>query len=313
MDSTACIVIRSFKKVTKGGDPYLEFKLKDDLGKIFYAKRWQANEEELKIREGDILCVAGPEDQWNGNKYINVRELLVDKEGTIDRKVFLRGLDSEVKSKYVRRFNDLIALVVNEGYRQLLEVVFNDSFRENEFYLFPAGLEKHHSEFGGLLQHSVEVAELCRAIAISLKEEHPGLDIDLLITAALLHDIGKTKTYDITRGVTEIRDIEYMVGHAVYSIETVSTCERMLKKDFKLVKHLLASHQGKREHHAVAVPCTKEALILARADEFSSQLAVFDNLEYDESGKAWHVGEHTYIWKGISKVDNIPITGTVPI
>ena len=245
MDSTACIVIRSFKKVTKGGDPYLEFKLKDDLGKIFHAKRWQANEEELKIREGDILCVAGPEDQWNGNKYINVKELLVDKEGTIDRKVFLRGLDSEVKAKYVKRFNDLIALVVNEGYRQLLEVIFNDSFRENEFYLFPAGLEKHHSEFGGLLQHSVEVAELCRTIAISLKEEHPGLDVDLLITAALLHDIGKTKTYDITRGVTEIRDIEYMVGHAVYSIETVSTCERMLKKDFKLVKHLAGLSSGK--------------------------------------------------------------------
>ena len=135
--------------------------------------------------------MSGPEDQWNGNKYINVKELMVDKEGRSTGSLSA-GLDSEVKAKYVRRFNDLIALVVNEGYRQLLEVVFNDSFRENEFYLFPAGLEKHHSEFGGLFQHSVEVAELCRTIALSLKEDIRGWTW-IYSSRRHSHDIGKTK------------------------------------------------------------------------------------------------------------------------
>lgn len=307
MDSTACIILRAFKKTTKSGDPYIEFKLKDDLGKIFHAKRWQASADELKLNDGDIVAVAGTDDQWNGNKYINIKELIIDREGAIDRKVFLRGLDSETKVVYVKRFNDYIGLVEGDN-RQLLEMVFSERFREDEFYLFPAGVEKHHEKFGGLLQHTVEVATIAHTTALALRVEHPGLDMGLIITGALLHDIGKTKTYDISRGIAEIRDIEYLIGHAVYAIEMVGLCERMLKKDFKLVRHLLASHQGKREHHAVATPCMKEALLVARADEMSSQLAVFDNLEYDESGKAWHVGEKTYIFR-YGKVEG-PLTPT---
>lgn len=308
MDSTACIIIRTFKKVTKGGDPYIEFKVKDDLGKLFQAKRWNASEEELSLKEGDIIIISGKEDEWNGHKYINIRQLIIDKDGTVDRRVFLLGLDSDTKARYVERFNSFISGVSKDYYGELLNVIFNDEFRENEFYLFPAGVEKHHDKFGGLLQHTVEVAGLSLAIATALEVEHPHIDKDLIITGALLHDIGKTRTYDISKGIAEIRDIEYMIGHAVYAIEMVGFAEKILKKDYKLVRHLLASHQGKREYNAVAVPCTKEALIVSRADELSSQLSVFDNLDYDESGKAWYVGGHTYIYR--YNKGEVPMTPT---
>ncbi len=129
------------------------------------------------------------------------------------------------------------------------------------FRIEPSAKDIHHAFLGGLLEHSLEIVDLCKDISNHYKE----IDLDLLITGAVLHDIGKVRELKYRRGL-DYTDEGRLIGHIMIGVEMVDEKIRLIgdfpAKLAMLIRHLIISHQGTYEWGSPKVPQTLEALIL---------------------------------------------------
>ncbi|HEB12747.1 MAG TPA: HD domain-containing protein, partial [Actinobacteria bacterium] len=161
---------------------------------------------------------------------------------------------------------------VNDGHlKKLVKKVFDDPDLMKAYCLAPAAKNYHHGYLGGLLEHSVSVAKL----AILMCDHYGGLDKSLLVTGALLHDIGKIREFNYTNRIdysTEGR----LVGHIVLGDKIVAGYADNIKGFPELVKlsvsHLILSHQGEPEYGAAVKPKTREAVILNVIDNADAKV-----------------------------------------
>jgi len=179
---------------------------------------------------------------------------------------------------YKLRLRELINTIKDKDYKSLLEDFFDvDGNILDMFYSSPASKDNHHNYEGGLLQHAIEVADRCL-----IDGEYYGANVDLLITAALLHDIGKIRSYDYNdKGVIFKTEWEELLGHLNISALFIS---KMLPADFDKDKilelyHLIFSHHGRKSNGCIDVK-TKEALILNSCDSLSLGMNHIDSLTY---------------------------------
>ena len=147
---------------------------------------------------------------------------------------------------------------------------------------YPAARSMHHAEFGGLLAHSVSVAD----IALRIGESYCGLygdgfvSIPLLVAGGLLHDIGKLEEYAVDRatGNVSMSDISALKTHMASGIEILNTLCKDIpdsKKELELLKHIIASHHGRLEWGALMLPAFTEAAIISQADFLDSKVDRF--------------------------------------
>ena len=184
------------------------------------------------------------------------------------------------KEVYATKLANLIKTVRNPVYHGLLEEIFKGETYER-FLKNPAGSRLHHAYLGGLLQHSVDVAGL----ALVMAEQIGGADKELVITGALLHDIGKLKEISYQVGFP-YTDSGRFVGHICFSALTVQEVALRLKIPlYKLEKllHVLLSHHGDNEKGSPVACGTKEAFIVHYADEIDAVMNQF--AASDETGK----------------------------
>lgn len=194
-------------------------------------------------------------------------------------------LDPEINKKfnsenYINRFNEVVADIVDIDYKKILDNCFTDDLKEL-FFTYPgsATSDKHHGYVHGLLQHSIEVVDIC----IFLSSYFENVNKDLLICAGLLHDIGKLKTYDIEDTKTKKTDWYHLLGHLSISALIVSKIvpEDVDQEKAMQLYHLILSHHGKLEWGSPVKCMTKEAYILHKADELSSVINRVDSLKYN--------------------------------
>lgn len=195
------------------------------------------------------------------------------------------------------RFNDLVRSVRNDHLHALLKEIFRrDGDIWSRFEESPAATNMHHNYRGGLLEHSGEVALLCDRLAGAL----PHIDRDLLVCAALVHDIGKIEEMecDYSSGKISYTHAGTLVGHIVLgSCIVASAAEKIdgfpdrLKHE---LMHLILSHHGEPEYGAAKRPMCAEALILSQCDNLSAKVAQCqekasgDNaLDFAQTG-GWH-------------------------
>ena len=153
------------------------------------------------------------------------------------------------------------------------------------FKTAPAAKDIHHAFLGGLLEHSIEVARLC----MDVKRHYDEVDIDLLITGAILHDIGKIRELKYKKGF-DYTDEGRLIGHILIGVEMVKEkfgqIEDFPPKLAMLVKHLIISHQGTYEWGSPKMPQTLEAIILHNLDDLSAKVNIFRKaLETDRGEK----------------------------
>jgi len=192
---------------------------------------------------------------------------------------------------YIQKFEDLISSVKYDDYRRVLENCFNDDVKEL-FFTYPASRSHHHSYVHGLLQHSIDVAE----ISLSIASHFSGLDKDLIVTGSLLHDIGKLKSYDVD-DVSKIQQTNWhsLLGHLSMSALFVSKVVHEEADPEKMMRlyHLILSHHGDLNSGSPIECKTKEAYIVHEADMISSRLGYIDNLEVKDGWTEkhdWYVG-----------------------
>ncbi len=174
-----------------------------------------------------------------------------------------------------------IKSVRTPGLRMLLETIFSGDTYE-AFVTNPAGTRLHHAYLGGLLQHSVDVA----GIAVALASQVENVDKDLIITGALLHDIGKIK--EISSGIGFPYTNEgRLLGHITMSCFMVQEAAGKLRipaSRLEQLQHILLSHHGENEKGSPVACATREAFIVHYADEIN---AIMNQFEQHEGKSTW--------------------------
>ena len=184
-----------------------------------------------------------------------------------------------------QKFLKLVAQISRPPLRELLGEIFSGS-RWERFIRNPAAKRFHHAYIGGLLEHSVDVAEMALAVAATA----PGVDRDMVIAGALLHDIGKTEEISADIGLS-YTEAGHLVGHitagaliidaAALQVQFLSEAER------KSLLHIVLSHHGSRDKGSPIGCATREAVIVHYADELNAVLQQFVETA-EKEGAGWN-------------------------
>jgi 3'-5' exoribonuclease len=197
-DVFACT--RKDRLVSRGGAPYLAVELRDRTGIVQARAFRDADVLAGRFERGDLVHVAGRVERFRDELQVELRTIARAPPGEVDPATFLpvayRDLDE------LDGFLEHLAREVHDaGLQALLGSLLDDGALREQWRRAPCTRNGHHAYLGGLLEHTVAVGTL----ALETCQLHPRLDSDLLIAAALVHDLGKTRefTYGAEIGVTE--------------------------------------------------------------------------------------------------------------
>lgn len=275
-------------KKHRTGEPFLRLVLSDKTG-TFQALWWKPPKgADLTVfKKGDVVFVKGNVEYFNGNLQPKLTDIRIASEGEYDPKKFV----SESRFSIEEQFTELLEIidsVQNEYLKKLLESFFYDDEFVEKFLRAPGGKTIHHACIGGLLEHTLGVVDVCEVVA----KRYKSIDRDLLITAAILHDIGKVYEYSIETAIDRTNE-GILLGHLYMSCEMVAFKVSQIEgfpKDLKTkLLHCILSHHGQYEHGSPKKPKTLEAVALAYADALDSKVKGFEEFIERELGgeKGW--------------------------
>jgi 3'-5' exoribonuclease len=193
---------------------------------------------------------------------------------------------------YIKRFEEIVNDIKDPDYRLIIDNCFNNDFKEL-FFTYPAAKKHHHNYTHGLLQHTIEVVDISLFLANFVKD----LNIDLLLCASLLHDIGKLKAYDVDENLEITRtDWGHLLGHLSISALFVSKIvpPDIDSKKIMILYHMILSHHGKHQWGSPVEYKMKEAYILHMADMLSAELNGFNVLKYINSWSETNASNRTW-------------------
>jgi 3'-5' exoribonuclease len=286
----------------KDGNAFLHLILQDSTGSL-EAKMWDNfGEFHESAQAGNPIKVEGRVDHYAGAPQLIVSRIrAATPEEVPDSRIFLphSPLSSE---KAKEELALLIGSVHNPELSQALHAVFDDEIFLNRFLDAPGGKKWHHCTVGGLAEHTVSLAKLADSVAA----HYPELNRDLLVSGALLHDIGKTfelsseQVFDYT---PEGRLVGHIVEGTMFVDQKLKVIADFPAETRQQLLHLILSHHGREEEVSSPVkPSTLEALALHYCDEIDSQLAAFlrEREAADGQEMAWiKLKEQFYYFKGI--------------
>jgi 3'-5' exoribonuclease len=195
----------------------------------------------------------------------------------------------EVAAQMERDLRELVATVRDEHLAALLDLVFGATTASwARFRVAPAAKRYHQAYRHGLLEHSLTVAQGVSALAATF----PGIDRDVAVTGALLHDIGKLEAYAEGPDGIDLTDAGRLHGEIPLGYYTV---RRLIEgidgfppARAEAVLHIILSHHGTLQHGSPVVPATREATLVHMIDNLGGRLGSFDRLERElPEGAVW--------------------------
>lgn len=295
--------------MAKNGKPYLTLKLMDRSGEV-EGRVWDRVDELAALFErDDFVQVSAKASVYLGKMQLVIQELARCADDAVDLADFLPVAARPV-AEMVAELHALVAGFGDRHLRALLQAFLADETFMAAYGRAPAAKAMHHVYLGGLLEHSLAVA----ALADDICRRYPGLNRDLLVAGALLHDVGKVNELRYARSF-EYTDAGKLLGHIVIGVELVEEKVRALP-EFPvelsiLLKHLLLSHHGQYEYGSPKRPKTLEAVILNFIDDLDSKInGVRTHLEKDaDSDASWtqyHRLYDRYFFKGFAAAPPAP-------
>ena len=272
--------------VTKNGKPYETVILQDKTGTID-AKVWDPNNAGISEFDTlDYIEVYGDVNSFQGALQVNVKRIRVCHEGEYDPADYLPVSKKNIDEMY-KELLGLIGRTENEYLKKLLESFFvEDEAFIRAFRTSSAAKTVHHGFVGGLLEHTLSVAKLCEYFC----KTYPILKRDLLITAALCHDIGKTKELSLFPE-NDYTDDGQLLGHIVMGAEMVGEKARQIPGFPPVLeaelKHCILAHHGEYEYGSPKKPALIEAAALNLADNADAKLETFSEALQGATGYGW--------------------------
>lgn len=271
---------------TKAGKNYYSMLLQDKTGTID-AKVWDLNNAIAHFEAMDYIDVTAQVVCFQSNLQLNVKQVRKAQEGEYHVEDYMPCSEFGIDTMY-QELTELIKSVKDKYLHQLLTMIFIDdkAFAE-KFKKHSAAKSIHHGFIGGLLQHTLAVAKLCDFYAT----QYPVLNRDLLLTAAICHDIGKVdELSDFPEN--DYTDEGQLVGHIVMA--TIFLDGKMKEipgfpaKLANELKHCILAHHGELEYGSPKKPALIEALALSAADNTDAKLQIFiEELKNKDEGGNW--------------------------
>ena len=285
---------------TKAGKSYYSMQLQDKTG-IIDAKVWELNNAIAHFEPMNYIRVDAQVTSFNGALQLNVKRVRVADAGEFEPADYMPCSDKDIESMY-KELLDIINSVSDANLNKLLKCFFvDDAEFVKKFKNHSAAKSIHHGFIGGLLEHTLSVAKLCIYIA----DNYPVIKRDLLVSAAIFHDIGKIDELSAFPE-NDYTDEGQLVGHIVMG--TMMVGEKMKQIDgFPVtlgneLKHCILAHHGELEYGSPKKPALIEALALAHADNLDAKLQTFKEVLDDNKDKT--------DWLGYNKMfeSNVRIT-----
>lgn len=267
--------------VTKNGKSYDNVILQDKTG-VLDAKIWEPDSQGIGDFDSlDYIEVVGDVTSFQGALQLNVKRVRKVKEGEYDPKDYLPVSEKDIDVMY-GELQALVNSVKNPYLNKLLGMYFTDDEDfAKRFKFHSAAKTVHHGFVGGLLEHTLGVAKLCD----TFQKQYPLLNRDLLLTAAMFHDIGKLDELS-TFPENDYTDEGQLLGHIMIGAESISLSIREIegfpRKLANELKHCILAHHGELEYGSPKKPALVEAVALNFADNIDAKMEtlkeVFSNV-----------------------------------
>lgn len=264
----------AFSSPHRSGEYFLKLILGDVSGRV-KAVMWDPPAGSGAVKQDDLVFVRGSVSEYHGPQVVvsDIRKLDPSKVN----RAFFQAVSRRIPAEMMKELKEIINEdVVDKHLKSLLEAFFCEPAFTRLYANSPAARTIHHNCVGGLLEHTLEVIAFCRKMA----ELYPDqVRLDLLITGAILHDIGKLEEYKQDSISFDFTDRGKLVGHISIGKEMLDSKLADLPDfpdDLKLdLEHMLLAHHGSREWGSPEAPKTIHAFALFHADLVSARMDQF--------------------------------------
>jgi 3'-5' exoribonuclease len=269
---------------SNNGKPYLRMELGDRSGTI-EARMWEQFEGMVKgIARDDFVKVQARVEIYRNRPQLLLQQFRLAKPEEIDLSDFLPHTTCDVEELY-KELLCYAESIRNPWLKQLVLKIICEPEVARRYKRAPAAKVMHHAYIGGLLEHVVSLCGLGKQIAAHYHE----LDVDLLLTAAMLHDVGKLDELCYERAISYSTEGQ-LLGHIVMELETVAKAMDEIpgfpEKLKTVVQHILISHHGEYEFGSPKLPMIREALVFHFMDDMDSKMAAVRAALAIDSGDA---------------------------
>jgi 3'-5' exoribonuclease len=259
----------------KQGGQYLALTLSDKTGS-FEGRMWDDIAEALEYcSEGCYVKVQGDISKYQGKFQITLKKLRLAAESEVDPTDYQASTKFDVEEMWTE-LRGYVAAFKNADLRRLVFAFLDDERIGPAFKAAPAAKRLHHAWLGGLLEHVLTLVRVCLATV----PFYPEVDPDLLVTGAVLHDIGKVRELEWKSSFSYSLEGQ-MIGH-------ISIAQGMLREKVQalapfpeklrvLVEHMILSHHGKYEFGSPKLPMTPEAILLSALDDLEAKMQAVRN------------------------------------
>jgi len=276
-------------RTNRNGNLYLQVRLSDKTGSLT-AMLWNVKEKLAEsFSNGDYIHVVGAAQLYNGGMQVLAKDVNKVDAHTINATDFetLSTVDVE---KMSARVGELLRSMSNPHLSNLAECFLIDEDFMKGLRTAPAGVKNHHAYHGGLLEHILSLMELITVVA----PRYPGLNADVLLMGAFLHDLGKIHEliYEPDLGYS---DVGQLIGHLVIGVQMLDAMivetEKQSGEVFPVelanhLRHLIVSHHGEYEFGSPKLPMTTEAIALHLLDNLDAKIHSFGQLIEDDVNKS---------------------------
>lgn len=288
---------------TKAGKNYVSVSLQDKTG-LLDGKIWELTNGIEHFSEKDYILVEGQLTVFQGALQLNIRRLRKCREGEYDPTEYMPCSKKNIEQMY-QELLGIVSSVKNPYLGKLLKRFFvEDTDFIKAFKQHSAAKTVHHGFIGGLLEHTLSVALMCDAAAL----RYPIINRDLLITAALFHDVGKLRELSVFPD-NDYTDEGQLLGHIYLGAELIERSTNGIP-DFPVklkneLKHCILAHHGELEFGSPKKPAIIEALALSFVDNMDAKL--------ESMTEILEAGGEKQEWLGFSRwIDsNVRRTGKV--
>jgi 3'-5' exoribonuclease len=260
----------------KTGDPYLSLLIGDRTGELD-AKMWDNVAEVMETFErDDFVKIKGLLQIFHNRPQLTIHKIRLLNDSEVDFTDYFPASARDPEEMW-RELRQFVAEIGNPHLRKLLDALLDDDDIARRYRIAPAAKQIHHAYLGGLIEHVLSLCHLSRMAA----GHYSNIDVDLLVSGAVLHDIGKIHELSYERGFSYSSEGQ-LLGHMLLAVRMVGEKLRDIP-DFpprlrSLVEHMIISHHGRLEFGSPKVPVFPEAMLLHYLDDMDSKMECMRHL-----------------------------------
>ncbi len=267
------LLISGFTKgVTQNGAPYLSIVFQDNTGSI-EGKWWDINPEaEKNVQSGAIGVVKCDVLMYRQNLQLRVHSIDFSQEFDVSQFVVSAQYSKDELKSLIKGY---VSMIRNPIYATIVDACFK--MYGDDFYVYPAATRNHHDFVGGLAMHVYGMAKM----AVAMKEIYPQIDLDLLLSGVLIHDMGKIDEYNQPI-LSQYTNQGKLLGHIsmmhAHLYDIIKDLGLLQTEESMLLRHLVLSHHGQLEFGSPVKPLVVEAEILNFLDNIDARMNMFEKL-----------------------------------